>query len=103
MAKSYIRFWGVRGSYTAPFKTHLEVGGNTPCVEINIDDHVLICDAGTGIIPLGNKLLSDDKHKELLILLSHFIGIIFPAYPSSSPHLIQNTISVSLVLEIQKK
>jgi phosphoribosyl 1,2-cyclic phosphodiesterase len=33
---------------------------------------VLICDAGTGIIPLGNKLISDDKHKELLILLSHF-------------------------------
>lgn len=72
MAKSYIRFWGVRGSYTAPFKTHLEVGGNTPCVEINVDGHVLICDAGTGIIPLGNKLISDDKHKELLILLSHF-------------------------------
>ena len=72
MAKSYIRFWGVRGSYTAPFRTHLGVGGNTPCVEINVDDHVLICDAGTGIIPLGNKLISDDKHKELLILLSHF-------------------------------
>ena len=50
MSKSYIRFWGVRGSYTSPFKTHLEVGGNTPCVEINVDGHVLICDAGTGII-----------------------------------------------------
>ena len=72
MTKSYIRFWGVRGSYTAPFRTHLEVGGNTPCVEINVDDHVLICDAGTGIIPLGNKLVADRKYDRLLILLSHF-------------------------------
>ena len=72
MTKSYIRFWGVRGSYTAPFRTHLEVGGNTPCVEINIDDHVIICDAGTGIIPFGNKLVADGKYDQLLILLSHF-------------------------------
>ena len=72
MGKSYLRFWGVRGSYTAPFKNHLDVGGNTPCVEINIDDHLLICDAGTGIIPLGNKLVAEDKHENQLILLSHF-------------------------------
>ena len=72
MAKSYLRFWGVRGSYTAPFKTHLGVGGNTPCVEINVDGHLLICDAGTGIIPLGNKLVAEGKQDNLLILLSHF-------------------------------
>ena len=72
MAKSYLRFWGVRGSYPAPFKTHLGIGGNTPCVEINIDNHLLICDAGTGIIPLGNKLVADGKQDRLLILLSHF-------------------------------
>ena len=72
MGKSYLRFWGVRGSYTAPFKNRLGVGGNTPCVEISIDDHLLICDAGTGIIPLGNKLIDEGKHKNLLILLTHF-------------------------------
>ena len=72
MAKSYLRFWGVRGSYPAPFETHLGIGGNTPCVEINVDDHLLICDAGTGIIPLGNKLVADGKQDRLLILLSHF-------------------------------
>ena len=72
MAKSYLRFWGVRGSYPAPFKTHLGIGGNTPCVEINIDNHLLICDAGTGIIPLGNKLVADGTQDRLLILLSHF-------------------------------
>ena len=65
MSKSYIRFWGVRGSYAAPFPTHLKVGGNTSCVEVNVDDTVLICDAGTGIIPLGNKLIAEAKNKEL--------------------------------------
>ncbi|MAJ91366.1 MAG: hypothetical protein CMF40_04160 [Legionellales bacterium] len=72
MAKSYIRFWGVRGSYSAPFKRCLDTGGNTPCVEINVDGHLLICDAGSGIIPLGHQLIAEDKNRELLILLTHF-------------------------------
>jgi phosphoribosyl 1,2-cyclic phosphodiesterase len=72
MSKPYIRFWGVRGSYAAPFPTHLKVGGNTSCVEVNVDDTVLICDAGTGIIPLGNKLVAEAKNKELLIVLTHY-------------------------------
>jgi len=72
MAKSYLRFWGVRGSYAAPFPTHLKVGGNTSCVEVSVDDHVLICDAGTGIIPLGNRLAAKAKKKELLIVLTHY-------------------------------
>ena len=67
-----VTFWGVRGSFPVALPNCMRYGGNTPCVEINVDDHVLICDAGTGIIPLGNKLISDDEHKELLILLSHF-------------------------------
>ena len=72
MAKSYLRFWGVRGSYAAPFETHLKVGGNTSCVEIRVDDHILICDAGTGIIPLGNKLAKQKEVKDLLIVLTHY-------------------------------
>jgi phosphoribosyl 1,2-cyclic phosphodiesterase len=43
-----------------------------PASQISTWPSGLICDAGTGIISLGNKLISDDKHKELLILLSHF-------------------------------
>lgn len=72
MAKSYLRFWGVRGSYAAPFESHLKVGGNTSCVEINVDGHLLVCDAGTGIIPLGNKLAAQQNIKELTIVLTHY-------------------------------
>src|SRR5690606_7551025 len=72
MSDAYLRFWGVRGSYAAPFATHLKVGGNTSCVEIRADDHVLICDAGTGIIPFGNELMQQTKLRELLIILTHY-------------------------------
>ncbi len=72
MSKAQLRFWGVRGSYAAPFSTHLGVGGNTSCVEIRSGDHLLICDAGTGIIPLGNELVKQDKIREMLVILTHY-------------------------------
>ncbi|MCH9673124.1 MAG: MBL fold metallo-hydrolase, partial [Gammaproteobacteria bacterium] len=69
---NFLRFWGVRGSYPAPFGTHLRTGGNTSCVEIRADGHLLICDAGTGIIPLGNALMSDPSVTDLDIILTHY-------------------------------
>jgi phosphoribosyl 1,2-cyclic phosphodiesterase len=72
MNKPYLRFWGVRGSYPAPFSSHLKVGGNTSCVEINYNDQVLICDGGTGIIPLGNSLLGQSAIREVTILMTHY-------------------------------
>ena len=72
MSNAYLRFWGVRGSYAAPFATHLGVGGNTSCVEIRVDDHVLICDAGTGVITFGNELIKQSEIRELLIILTHY-------------------------------
>jgi phosphoribosyl 1,2-cyclic phosphodiesterase len=72
MSKAYLRFWGVRGSYTAPFASHLGVGGNTSCVEIRVDDHVLLCDAGTGIINFGNHMLRQKDIRDLLIILTHY-------------------------------
>ncbi|HTT07562.1 MAG TPA: MBL fold metallo-hydrolase [Gammaproteobacteria bacterium] len=72
MGKAYLRFWGVRGSHAAPFPSHLKIGGNTSCVEIRADDYVLICDGGTGIIPLGEKLIAEDGRHEVLIILTHY-------------------------------
>lgn len=72
MSDSYLRFWGVRGSYAAPFATHLGVGGNTSCVEIRSGNDILICDAGTGIITLGNELMKQKDIRELNIILTHY-------------------------------
>ncbi|HSR63716.1 MAG TPA: MBL fold metallo-hydrolase [Gammaproteobacteria bacterium] len=72
MSDAYLRFWGVRGSYAAPFASHLGVGGNTSCVEIRVNDHILVCDAGTGIISFGNEMMKQDKIRELMIVLTHY-------------------------------
>ena len=72
MTKNYVRFWGVRGSYPAPFPTHMKVGGNTPCIELRLGDRLYIFDAGTGIIPLGNALVGQSEIREITVFLTHY-------------------------------
>ena len=55
--KFIVRFRGVRGSYPMPGKATLRFGGNTSCVEIWAGGHLIIIDAGTGIIGLGKDLM----------------------------------------------
>ena len=55
--KFIVRFRGVRGSYPVPGETTSRVGGNTSCVEVWAGDHLIIIDAGTGIIGLGKDLM----------------------------------------------
>ena len=50
-----LQFWGVRGSYPTVDPATLGVGGNTSCVEVQVDNRRLIFDAGTGIIGLGKE------------------------------------------------
>lgn len=68
----YLRFWGVRGSYASPGPAHVGIGGNTSCVELRAGNTVLVCDAGTGIIPFGEYLMKAGDVRELLILLTHY-------------------------------
>ncbi len=51
-----VRFWGVRGSYPVAGQGTLRYGGNTSCVEVRAGNQIIIFDAGTGIIPLGQAL-----------------------------------------------
>lgn len=54
-----VRFWGVRGSIASPGAHTLRHGGNTTCIEVRSDDdHLIILDAGTGIFPLAQQLLT---------------------------------------------
>lgn len=52
-----IKFRGVRGSYPIADKNYLEYGGNTSCVELSVNGHLIILDAGTGLINVGNDLM----------------------------------------------
>ena len=72
MASNFVRFWGVRGSYPAPYASHMGVGGNTPCVEIRCGDTVIALDAGTGVIPLGNELVRNGDVRHVHVVLTHY-------------------------------
>ena len=75
--KFIVKFRGVRGSHPKPEHNFLEYGGNTACVEVHVNNHLIILDSGTGIINCGNDLLQEyiaKNHKEPInatILLSH--------------------------------
>ena len=58
MSEFKVKFRGVRGSYPIANKNFLQYGGNTSCVEINVNGHLIILDAGTGLIDIGNELMS---------------------------------------------
>ena len=55
-----VRFWGVRGSIASPGPSTVRYGGNTTCIEIRTDNNeLIIIDAGTGIFPLSQTLLTE--------------------------------------------
>lgn len=76
-----VKFRGVRGSYPIANREYLEYGGNTSCVEVQVGEHLIIIDAGTGLIELGNELMQEHiasgpslyerKPVEATLLLSH--------------------------------
>lgn len=93
MQKTKITFWGVRGSLPAPGINTAKYGGNTPCLEINHNNTLIICDAGSGIRALGDDLVKKRKLKDIRttiltshIHLDHIMGLPFfkPLYIKGS-------------------
>jgi len=48
-----VRFWGTRGSVSAPGPAARQFGGDTACVEVSNGPHAIIFDAGSGLRRLG--------------------------------------------------
>jgi len=67
-----VRFWGVRGSVPWATADSIGHGCNTPCVEISDDrtGALLVLDAGSGIVGLGEAL--DGPPRPVPILLTHY-------------------------------
>ena len=66
-----VRFWGVRGSIASPGPNTVRYGGNTTCIEVVLPNgHSIIFDAGTGIRPLGLKLM-DNAPVNCTLCISH--------------------------------
>jgi phosphoribosyl 1,2-cyclic phosphodiesterase len=70
-----VKFRGVRGGYPMPGPTTASVGGNTTCIEVQVAGHLVIVDAGTGIISLGQDMMTRYKAKsktmQATILITH--------------------------------
>ena len=82
------RIWGCRGSLATPGPETLKYGGNTSCLEVRLDDAVLVFDAGTGARQLGAELV-EDQPKVLHLLLTHLhldhlegLGFFAPSAPA---------------------
>lgn len=100
--KFIVKFRGVRGSHPTPDFQFLEYGGNTACIEVNVNGHLIILDAGTGIIKCGSDLIKDyvsQFHKEPIsatILLSHVHNDHIQGLPFFKPIHI-NTSNINVV------
>ncbi len=67
-----VKFWGVRGSIATPGQLTARYGGNTSCVELNLDNNgLIILDAGTGIRNLGEDLSERGARIQAFILITH--------------------------------
>lgn len=96
-----IKFRGVRGSYPVANKDFLKYGGNTSCVEVRVGGHLIILDAGTGIIRLGNELMqqyiesgttiTDRTPIKCTILLTHMHLDHIQGFPFFRPSHIAST------------
>ena len=67
-----VRFWGTRGSIPTPGPDTCRYGGNSSCVEIEIDGQTVICDAGSGIRMLGiDWVKREPRPREIHLIVSH--------------------------------
>ena len=65
-----VTFWGVRGSIPCCSTEYTEYGGNTACVQIDLDGTAFVLDVGSGSRTLG-ELLTRQKTKDISLLISH--------------------------------
>lgn len=80
-----IEFWGVRGSIPVPGPSTIRYGGNTSCVSVQVDDHWIVFDAGTGIRPLGARIASEGGALDISLFLSHVHWDHIQGFPFFAP------------------
>ena len=65
-----VKIWGVRGAFPVANVDFLKYGGNTACISVDCGGRMVVFDAGSGLMQLGNQLYQSGK-KRIDILLSH--------------------------------
>jgi len=76
-----LTLWGVRGSTPCANPAYALYGGHTSCLSIEIGEHWMVFDAGSGIHDAGNHALKHNiSHTHLLMThvhLDHVLGLPF--------------------------
>jgi phosphoribosyl 1,2-cyclic phosphodiesterase len=100
-----VKVWGARGSVPAPGPETTRYGGNTSCVQLELDDgSMIVLDAGTGIRTLGLAMKRSDRPLHILLThlhLDHIQGLMFfaPAFRPESEIVIWGPASPEASLE----
>lgn len=68
-----IFFWGVRGSTPCANAHNMVFGGNTTCIQIELEgfNDLIVADCGTGVRNLGNELAEKTGSKQGRIFVTH--------------------------------
>ncbi len=80
-----VRFRGVRGGHAVPGEATLRYGGNTSCVEVWAGGRLLILDAGTGIINLGDTLMAEHRQAGKPVVASILFSHTHPDHTQGFP------------------
>lgn len=109
-----VKFWGVRGALPTPDPCNAGVGGNTACLQVELDSgQTLIFDAGSGLRPLGMELQreAEGRPRQSHLLLTHFHWDHIQGLPFFAPlYSPENAVSIysaaapertSKILEVQ--
>jgi phosphoribosyl 1,2-cyclic phosphodiesterase len=104
-----IKFWGVRGSTPTPERRNSRYGGNTPCVEVRIDNGTLIIlDCGSGLRALGKSLLREFGEHPIhgYVFMTHFhwdhiqgIPFFLPLYRTGNAFFFHSVLRKGLELQ----
>ncbi len=69
---SYLKIWGSRGGVPASGPEFNEMGHATICIELSLPSRTVIFDAGSGIAPLGEHIVSKEQSPPITLLIGHY-------------------------------
>lgn len=69
--RGIVTIWGARRDLPCAGEHYVHFGGNTACLAVRADDHLVVFGAGTGLRPLGNRLMGEGGAIDADIVLLH--------------------------------
>jgi CheY-like chemotaxis protein len=67
-----ISVWGSRSPSPASSATVTRYGRHTSCVSVELPNQLVVFDAGSGIVLLGNEIMKRRRFSEVWLFLTHF-------------------------------